>query len=152
MKYIGVKIVDAVPMTSEEFNKHIGRSARPEDKTGDGYIITYPPDNYQGWCPKSVFEAANFPLTDPSGSKICIEDVELMRGPLSLKKLLDKTTLAYVEYSLTGFETFATSSCVDPANYDMRIGMNLAGEKINDEFWKCLGFVLQWAKNGLKWE
>ena len=61
MKYIGVKIVDATPMTSAEFNKYKDRTARPEDVTGDGYLVTYPPDGYQAWCPKDVFDKANRP-------------------------------------------------------------------------------------------
>jgi len=61
MKYIGVKIVEAVPMTSAEFNEYIKRTPRPEDVTGDGYMVTYQPDGYQGWCPKDVFDKANRP-------------------------------------------------------------------------------------------
>ena len=61
MKYIGVKIVDATPMTSAEFNKYKDRTARPEDVTGDGYLVTYPPEGYQAWGPKDVFDKANRP-------------------------------------------------------------------------------------------
>lgn len=59
-KFIGVKMVEAVPMTaSEAINKdyRIGNSI--PDATG--YEVTYP-DGYKSWCPKDVFEEANRPI------------------------------------------------------------------------------------------
>ena len=145
MKYIGVKIVDAVLMdaaTALIAGYKIGRA----DKDGKGYEVTYP-DGYKSWCPKAVFEAANFPLS--KDNKITLADVELMRGPLTDTLIGDKSTLVMAKRSLTGFETFATSSCVDPKNYSREIGVECGTKEINNEFWAHLGFVLQWAKNGL---
>jgi len=48
-----------------------------------------------------------------------------------------------------GFDMIGTSPCVDPANYDQSIGDEYARKKIVDQLWGHLGFVLQWAKNGL---
>ncbi len=57
-KYIGVKIVNAVPMKCREAtNKHSTGTAAMDD---DGYEVTYP-DGYKSWCPKGAFEAANRP-------------------------------------------------------------------------------------------
>lgn len=59
MKYIGVKIVDAVPMS-------IGIAQSLKYKTGytigvgDGYEVTYL-DGYKSWCPKATFDEANRP-------------------------------------------------------------------------------------------
>lgn len=43
-----------------------------------------------------------------------------------------------------------SSSCVKPENYDINIGKKYAIEKAKDQIWSGLGFVLQWAINGLK--
>lgn len=39
---------------------------------------------------------------------------------------------------------------VKPENYDINIGKKYAIEKAKDQIWAGLGFVLQWAINGLK--
>ena len=61
-KFIGIKMVEAVPMiASEAINKgyRIGNSI-PD---AIGYEVTYP-DGYKSWCPKDVFEESNRPITD----------------------------------------------------------------------------------------
>lgn len=56
IKYIGVKIVEAVPMTREEFEDKHGRDVGG-DKHGEGYEVTYK-GGYQAWSPKDVFDEA----------------------------------------------------------------------------------------------
>lgn len=58
MKYIGIKTVDAVPMTAEEAVNH---GYRIGDNNGDGYEVTYK-EGYKSWCPKEVFEKYNHML------------------------------------------------------------------------------------------
>ena len=54
--FIGVKIVEAVPMTRETFEALHGRNVGG-DKVGEGYEVEY--DNgYKAWSPKDVFDAA----------------------------------------------------------------------------------------------
>lgn len=55
MKYIGIKVVDAVPMTTEEAVNH---GYRIGDNNGDGYEVIYE-EGYKSWCPKEVFEKHN---------------------------------------------------------------------------------------------
>lgn len=55
MKYIGIKTVDAIPMTAEEAVEH---GYRIGDNNGDGYEVTYE-EGYKSWCPKEVFEKHN---------------------------------------------------------------------------------------------
>ena len=55
MKYIGIKTVDAVPMTAEEAVNH---GYRIGDNNGDGYEVTYE-EGYKSWCPKEIFEKHN---------------------------------------------------------------------------------------------
>jgi len=55
-KYIGTKIIEAEPMTSEEYNEAI----RPLFYSGNdkrGYKVKYE-DGYISWSPKDVFEKA----------------------------------------------------------------------------------------------
>lgn len=62
-KFIGVKMVEAVPMTAvEAFNKGYRIPSDLNDDT-QGYEVTYP-DGYKSWCPKDVFEEANRPIAD----------------------------------------------------------------------------------------
>ena len=61
----------------------------------------------------------------------------------------NKTTIGVLT-CLTEFEATVSSSCVKPENYDINIGKKYAIEKAKDQIWSGLGFVLQWAINGLK--
>ena len=64
MKYIGVKIVDAVEMDAADAHE-IGYktgSAPVHGKTASpGYEVTYP-DGYKSWSPKMAFDVANRPV------------------------------------------------------------------------------------------
>jgi hypothetical protein len=58
--YLGAKIIDAKPMTLDEFSKIQQRPYDPKDD-GDGYMVVYP-DGYKSWSPKAVFEEAYRPV------------------------------------------------------------------------------------------
>lgn len=149
MKAIGIKMVDLQPMRANmalQTGYKIGTS-HPDDM---GYEVTYP-DGYKSWCPKEVADAAYFPLTLKTGDRITGEDVErfIVRGEGI--RLGDKTTVV-IDSTITGFDTIGTSACVDPANYNQEIGNEIARKEIDDKIWGHLGFVLQWAKNGLNFK
>ena len=55
MKYIGVKFVDAEPMTALVAKE---KGYRVENNDGEGYEVTYE-DGYKSWCLKHVFEKPN---------------------------------------------------------------------------------------------
>jgi len=60
-KYIGVKIVGAVPMTLGDYNKSKGWTIpADEDPNRKGYQVAHS-DDYVSWCPKEQFEEANRP-------------------------------------------------------------------------------------------
>lgn len=131
--YIGVKRLIA---TSKE------RDGLP------GYQVVYE-DGYESWSPKDVFERAYFPIARPD--KLTDTDInEFMgRGEAFTEKRGEKTTL--VEFVMpTGWIDYEVSSCVDPANYDQELGEQICLGKITDRLWNHLGFVLQWADQGLK--
>ena len=60
IQFIGVKIVEATPMTREAFEAQEGRNVGG-DKHGDGYMVTYE-GGYRAWSPKDVFDAAYRPV------------------------------------------------------------------------------------------
>lgn len=64
----------------------------------------------------------------------------------SINEVCDNTTLT----CLTGFEVHGQAACVKPENFDLNVGANYARIKAEDKIWEGLGFVLQWAKYGLK--
>ena len=67
---------------------------------------------------------------------------------MTVKELIDK--LQQFDTCLTGFEVHGQAACVKPENFDLNVGSNYAQIKAEDKIWEGLGFVLQWAKYGLK--
>lgn len=148
MKAIGIKMVDLQPMTAKEaFDKGYGMKST-QDPDSDGYEVTYP-DGYKSWSPKEVADAAYFAIDDENGQMIKSTDIERFIAAEDAEKLGTKTTIVSIR-TLTGFESHGLSSCVDPSRYDINIGKKFAKEKAVDAIWAGLGFVLQWAKFGLK--
>lgn len=144
--YIGCKMIKASPMNLGDYNKFKGWDIpKDEDPLKEGYLVQYS-DDYLSWSPKDVFEAAYLLLEDetkitPSVVDGLVYDVDVSR--------VKNTTVVMLE-TTTGFDSMAYSACVDPANYDECIGADLATKKAKDKLWMGLGFVLAWAKNGLK--
>ena len=67
MKYIGIKCVDAVPMTADVAEK---KGYRVSNNKGDGYEVIYD-DGYKSWCPKDVFEKHNYTIKNEELAKTC---------------------------------------------------------------------------------
>ena len=147
MKAIGIKMVELIPMTAEEA---LAKGYRVNHKSGNapGYEVVY--DNgYKSWSPKEVADSAYFILDEKNdGTKILKEDVEKFITNVDVMTVGAKTTIVNA-HSLTGFDTVKHSSCVDPKNYNEELGKQYAMEEVIDSLWAHLGFVLQWAKNGL---
>lgn len=148
MKAIGIKMVELIAMTAGEA---LAKGYRVDDKNGDapGYEVTYDGD-YKSWSPKEVADAAYFILDEKSdGSRILQKDVEKFITNVDVITVGDKTTVVNA-HTLTGFDTVRHSSCVDPKNYSKELGKKYAMEDVVNDLWAHLGFVLQWAKYGLK--
>lgn len=128
----------AIKVEMVEFNKLEG------DK---GYEIIQS-DGYKQWISNEQFESNYFKLADETGTKILQDDIFnfLVKGEAT--KFGDKTVVV-MDSTITGFDTIGTSACVDPANFDMSIGEEIARRDILDKLWGHMGFVLQWAKFGL---
>lgn len=149
--YMGVHLVQAKPMTLGEwlidksYEDYMGRSSETI-----GYIVERP-NTYPLWISKEEFESIYLPLTRPDS--IMEPDLESFVGSMSETFSVDqpdnKTTMVRME-TRTGYVDYATSSCVDPANYNQDIGINNCLGELKNKLWPMLGFVLQWAKYGLK--
>ena len=144
-KFIGVKLVDA------EKQDNLIPSGSYE-KGSPGYSVKYA-DGYVSWCPEKVFEKNNLPITGEN-NKIAPADVAAMVKSVHVTTLQIsdspvKTTLV-VCVLINGFTITETSSCVDPANYDEQIGVDICKKKIEDKIWFLLGFLLQSAVCGFK--
>jgi hypothetical protein len=147
--YIGIKVLKAEPMSSRDYNIYRGQLvSRNGNPIRKGYLVEYP-DGYKSWSPKETFESSYFEMgEDPT--KITPDMVKRFIGNNILAEQVDdKTTLVRIQ-TITGFRQYETSSCVDPDNYDEQIGTEICLKKAQDTMWKCLGFVLQWARCGLK--
>jgi len=144
--FIGVKMIWAQPAGRLEAAEMLGKSQLAYETNDPGYIVTYP-DGYRSWSPKDAFEKAYLPLSEPT--RITVEDILNFMGEPKIQKIDQKTTL--VSYKTrTGFVQHEASSCVDPANYNEEIGERVARDRVLNKLWPCFGFVLQWARNGLK--
>ena len=151
--YIGVKLITASPALRidgvlHETDEKFTLPALPDTAGNieEGYKVVYP-DGYTSFSPRKVFEDAYYPLEDPT--KISDEDVKNFIVVGESRKMGEKSTVV-LDKTLTGFELVATSSCVSTSNYDDKIGMMYARERNYTELFSHLGFVLQWAINGLK--
>ena len=152
-KYIRCHLVEATPMTRGAYNKKRGWTIpENEDPKDKGYLVKYP-DGYISWCPKAQFEAQGFALVD--GTKITEKDVlnfvNLGYNSVCTIQSRGGKPVTFVEREYpTGFTAFDTSVCVDPKNYSEEIGADTCSKRLNSSLWKCLGFMLQWAKFGLR--
>lgn len=60
-----------------------------------------------------------------------------------------KTTIVHATL-VNGYKLTEASSCVDPSNYSKEIGTQICLERIENQIWELLGFLLQTAFNGAK--
>ena len=114
----------------------------------EGYEVTYP-DGYKSWSPKEVADAAYFPIKDENGDTIKPQDIDNLIVDCYSVKVGTKNTNTTV-VTRTGFEVHGQSGCVKAENFDLAIGEQYAKPKALDQLWFAMGFVLQWAKYGLK--
>lgn len=137
--YISVKMIKAEPCKAwKDFKGHM---------TGDeGYKIYYP-DGYVSWCPKDIFESQYLELEKED--TITQKDVDNFISKFEAIKMGDKTTVTQATLK-NGFLMVAGSACVEPKNFDLEIGKQCCMERIKNNIWEFLGFLLQSAKNGFK--
>lgn len=147
--YLGVKLIKARKawrINGSAIVYDMNRMIQHDDVVDEGYEVEYP-DGYKSFSPKDVFEKAYYMILSPN--KIQEGDVlNFIKEGYSLR-LGEKTTVV-CDTTLTGFDTVGIAACVDPSTYNHDMGCGVARRDIKDKIWGHLGFVLQWAINGLK--
>lgn len=128
--------------------------AWPEEKgVQPGYHVVYDrgtASEYHSWSPKDKFESAYLPMGEASdGSTISEEMVRSFVTNHHQQTLGEKTTVVRGVLA-NGFEVVESSSCVDPKNYNEELGAQISRDRIRDHVWHLLGFVLQWARQGIR--
>jgi len=141
-KYIGFEMVEAKPMSAFEYSEQSGMSV----VGGEGYEITSP-DGYISWQPKEEFEKTHMEVGD--NNTIMETNVHDFVKDIKFSKWGKKTTIANATLA-NGFIITESSSCVDPANFNMDIGSGICRDAIYNRVWNHLGFLLQCAKYGIK--
>lgn len=147
--YLGVKLIKARKawrINGSAIVYDMNRMVQHDDVVDEGYEVEHP-DGYKSFSPKDVFEKAYYMILSPN--KIQEGDVlNFIKEGYSLR-LGEKTTVV-CDTTLTGFDTVGIAACVNPSTYDHDMGCGVARRDIKDKIWGHLGFVLQWAINGLK--
>jgi len=152
-KYIGTKLIEASPMRLGEYNVYRGwKIPDNENPEKEGYLVRYP-DGYESWSPKDIFDQAYLAVEDnkelPSGVSIGQKMVDEFISSIETSTMGEKTTVVRCVLR-NGFEIWETSTCVDPRNYDQKIGEQICMERIENKIWELLGFLLQTAWHGIK--
>ena len=143
-KYIGVKIIEAEPMTLTNFNeKH--NKVIPATQGEDGYKVVYP-DGYVSWSPKDLKKAY---MQVSNNNTITVENVDNFIARYEDFTIGDKTTVVRAVL-VNDFVVVESSSCVDPKNFNQEIGASICKDRIKSKVWELLGFLLQTAKCGIK--
>lgn len=147
--YLGVKLIKARKawrINGSTIVYDMNGMVQHDDVVDEGYEVEYS-DGYKSFSPKDVFEKAYYMILSPN--KIQEGDVlNFIKEGYSLR-LGEKTTVV-CDTTLTGFDTVGIAACVNPSTYDHDMGCGVARRDIKDKIWGHLGFVLQWAINGLK--
>ena len=148
-KFIGFKMIQAKEMTENEWYTHktglpVNKEYTKEEK--EGYLVEYE-GGYQSWSPKEVFEKAYMQVSEKN--TITQENVDDFIKDIKISTIGEKTTLV-IATLVNDFEIIESSSCVDVANYDEKLGAEICIERIKNKTWELLGFLLQTAKTGIK--
>ena len=151
--FIGTKLIEAEQMNLADFNKLKGLDMPVnEDPNKEGYLVKYS-DSYISWSPKDVFEKSYLQVEDnenlPSGVSVGQQMVDDFIVDYDVFTKQDKITIVIATLK-NGFTIVESSACVDPKNYDEKIGAEICKERIKNQVWNHLGFLLQTAWKGIK--
>ncbi|MEN6536479.1 MAG: DUF2829 domain-containing protein [Bryobacteraceae bacterium] len=83
-KYLGVKLIEAKPMTRGDYNTYRGWTIPADENPFDeGFLVVYP-DGYESWSPKQQFEEAYREIDE--GSMTFGLAIEAMRKGLKVSR------------------------------------------------------------------
>lgn len=75
-------------------------------------------------------------------NKVTKEGIKAKIANVAYMRLGQKLTLAVVTMK-NGYEVIGESACVDPANFDAKLGEEYALENAIDKLWPLEGYLLQ---------
>lgn len=150
--FIGVKLVDAEPITLGAYNALRGWGLPTNENYDEpGYFIKHP-DDYVTWCPKKTFERNHMPIA--KGNTVTEEDVNAMIKQIHVDQITPNDLGSVVTITTVtlanGFTITESSTCVDPQHYSAEIGVDCCMERIKDKIWYLLGFLLSCGFNGFQ--
>lgn len=152
-KYIGIKLIEAEPITLGDYNKFKGwEIPKDECPLSEGYMVKYS-DDYISYSPKDVFEKAYLKVSYNTDlkSEISISQEMVDNFILDYEVFTKKDKITIVIATLVnGFTIVESSACVDPENYDEKIGADICKNRIVNKVWNHLGFLLQCGVGGIK--
>lgn len=151
--YIGSKLLQAKPMNLGDYNQYRGwKIPENENPKKQGYLVKYP-DGYESWSPKEIFEKSYLKVDKnknlPSGVSISQQMVDDFIVDYDVFTKKGKITIVIATLK-NGFTIVESSACVDPKNYDEKMGAKICEERIKKQVWNHLGFLLQTAYKGVK--
>lgn len=108
-------------------------------------------EKYEEPKPKSEPKSKKAVETTKVTSKM-VDDI-LEKSAVTVSTLYDKCTLVAVRLP-NGFVITETSSCVDPKNYNEKLGVKACMKRIKDKIWELEGYLLQdkLSKDGYAFE
>jgi hypothetical protein len=74
-------------------------------------------------------------------------DEILENSKVEIQTVLDKCTLVVCQLP-NGFIIVESSACVDPANYDLDLGVEICMKRITNKVWELEGYKLQSSVGG----
>jgi hypothetical protein len=66
------------------------------------------------------------------------------QSEIKIQTLFDKTTVVAAKLP-NGFVIVESTGCVDPENYNEKIGSDICFERIKDKIWELEGYNLQYT-------
>ena len=84
-------------------------------------------------------------------NKITKEQIENLLDSAEIDEHVFWNKDLVVSYKLPcGFSIIGRGACVDPANFDLEIGRNVARQQVEDKLWELEGYRLQFEINNKK--
>jgi len=74
-------------------------------------------------------------------------DIIVNESKYLIQKVGEKTTVVLATLP-NGFVILESSSCVDPANFDEEVGVEICKNRIENKIWELEGYVLQTNEAG----
>lgn len=109
------------------------------------------PDGCGYWMRMDEFETTHMPMGekngDPNKNGVTAEMVDGFIAKVESHKIGLKTTVVLATL-VNGYELAEFSSCIDPKQYDQDTGTRLALDKIKQQVWRLLGFLVQTGRYG----